>query len=116
MSESQNNLAVHFQSLPELVEALKERVHTLEAEKAGLRRALFLAGQGLLVEQHYKAADVAVLVCRSTKHVVQEAKRGAFGRVFFDAGGWLIPASGVTAWLELRRVGRTASQELKRAA
>jgi len=114
VSAGENNFAVHFQTLPELVESLKERVHALEAEKAELRRGLFLAGQGLMVEQHYNAAEVAELVRRSAKHVVQEARRGAFGRVFFDSGGWLIPASGVAAWLEARRVGRVV--EARKAA
>lgn len=106
MSAEVFSSSIHEQTPAELVAALKERVHALEADRAELRRGLFLAGQGLLVEQHYKAAEVAELVRRSPEHVVKCARRGEFGAVFFDAGGWMIPASGVSAWLELRRVGR----------
>jgi len=66
---------------------------------AKLRADALLASS---VEQLYKASEVAVLVSRSPEHVVKEAKAGKFGAVFFDAGGWLIPASGVQAWLDRR--------------
>lgn len=64
-----------------------------------------LRAQGLLassVEQLYKASEVALLVSRSPEYVVKEAKRGGFGVAYRDDGGWLIPASGVQAWLGRR--------------
>lgn len=73
-----------------------------------------LRDRGLLassVEQLYKASAVARLVSRTPEHVAKEAREGQFGVVFFDAGGWLIPASGVQAWLD-RRVFAPALKEV----
>lgn len=61
------------------------------------------------LEQHFKASEVALLVSRSLEHVVQQAKAGEFGQVMRDAGGWLIPASGVQAWLDRRAVKMEAA-------
>jgi len=61
---------------------------------------------GAVVEQHFSAQDCAALLGRSPRHVADECKRGNFGRVFFDAGGWMIPASGVEAWLQAREYQR----------
>lgn len=55
------------------------------------------------VEQLYKASQVAGLVSRSCEHVVKECKAGRFGTVYRDDGGWLIPASGVQAWLDRKQ-------------
>lgn len=71
---------------------------------------------GATIEQHYSAQDCARLLGRSARHITDECKRGNFGRVFFDAGGWMIPASGVQAWLERREfIGHGAILEDKAA-
>lgn len=54
------------------------------------------------VEQHYNARQVAELIARCPDYVCAQAKAGAFGPVMRDDGGWLIPASGVQAWLARR--------------
>jgi hypothetical protein len=88
-----------FSSLDESgLSAAKQRT-VANSITARLRRDGLLASS---VEQLYKASEVALLVSRSPEHVVKEAKAGRFGAVFFDAGGWLIPASGVQAWLDQR--------------
>lgn len=69
---------------------------------AALRDAGLLAQS---VEQHYSATQVANLLNRSSKHVAQQAKAGAFGPVALDDGGYLIPASGVQQWLDRRILG-----------
>ena len=66
---------------------------------AGLRDAGSLGG---CVDKHYSAADLGRLLGRSKRFVAAQAKAGAFGRVFFDSGGWMIPASGVREWLSNR--------------
>lgn len=77
----------------------RERAAASVAE--ALWRAGFFSGQ---VEQHYSAARVAELVGRCPEHVVSQVKAGQFGPVFRDAGGWIIPASGVQRWLASRLV------------
>jgi hypothetical protein len=56
------------------------------------------------IEQHFSAAQVAGLIGRCPEYVSAGARRGEFGRVFRDARGWIIPASGVRAWLAAREV------------
>lgn len=76
-----------------------EQGRTASLIAARLRDARLLASS---VEQLYKASEVALLVSRSERHVVDQAKAGQFGVVYRDDGGWLIPASGVQAWLGRR--------------
>jgi hypothetical protein len=69
------------------------------------RRAFFSDSSGVEgIEQHYSAVQVAGLLGRCPEYVVKLAKSGRLGPVFRDAGGWIIPASGVRAWLSSCRV------------
>lgn len=57
------------------------------------------------LEAHYPPRMVAALLFRSERWVVDAAKRGAFGpRIVKDGGGWLIPASGINAYLDRHTV------------
>jgi hypothetical protein len=83
------------------VPALSDRERSrLAAELvAQLRDAGCLASA---VEQHYNAAQTALLISRCPKYVGAQAKAGRFGPVMRDDGGWLIPASGIQRWLSAR--------------
>ena len=100
-------MRVEFSSVEDV-----RRVLFLELEGAGLsqrersRVAGVLTGKlraaGLLagsVEQHYSAVQVAALLNRGDDYVCRLARSGKFGPVMRDDGGWIIPASGVQAWL-----------------
>jgi len=54
------------------------------------------------MEPHYSVADVKRLFfpSRSDRWIKDRAKRGAFGTVLRDAGGWMIPESGLRAYLD----------------
>jgi len=52
-----------------------------------------------VLEAHYAPAHVAALLFRSESWVIKSLKKGEFGRCVFD-GQWLIPASGVNAWID----------------
>ncbi len=69
---------------------------------AALRDAGFFTGS---VEQHYSAVQVGQLLGRTPEYVSQQIRKGEFGAVFRDEGGWIIPASRVQAWLERREFG-----------
>jgi hypothetical protein len=84
-------------SLDHFPQRLRERAAFVIV--SALRDAGFFAGA---VEQHYSAVTVARLLSRSPEYITQQVKRGAFGRVFRDGAGWMIPASGVRRWLEDR--------------
>lgn len=84
-------LFLHLDGLPE-----RQRLALASKLTKVLRDGGWLASS---VEQHYKAAQVAQLVARTPEHVVAQAKAGAFGVVYRDDGGWIIPASGVQQWL-----------------
>lgn len=52
------------------------------------------------VEMHYTAVEVGLLIRKSVRYVKDKAKAGAFGAVFFVDGDYIIPASGVNAFLQ----------------
>lgn len=55
---------------------------------------------GSSLEQHYSAADAAALMGgRCSAWAVKHARMGDFGPVSCDGGDWLIPASGLQAYL-----------------
>lgn len=61
-----------------------------------------------VVEMHYTALEVAMLLRLHRLTVVAKMKAGEFGQAY-NAGtekqpDWRIPASGVNAWLESRRL------------
>lgn len=107
MSEVKLAVRVEFGSLEDCRRAIflnltgvvldeRKRAKAAGSIAAALRDGGLIAGS---VEQHYSAAQVAALLGRCPEYVVHEAKAGRFGRVCRDARGWLIPASGVEAWL-----------------
>jgi hypothetical protein len=58
-----------------------------------------------VLEAHYPPKVVAALLGRSERWVIDQAKAGAFGAdVFKDGKGWLLPASGINAYLDRHRV------------
>ena len=89
----------------------RKRARLAGSIAASLRDAGLLARS---VEQHYSAADLGALLGRSAEHVGKLARRGEFGPVAKDAGGYLIPASGVQSWLDAHAV--VVADEQERAA
>lgn len=57
-------------------------------------------------ERHFsvKEAQAGVFPSRSVQWIIRQVKAGAFGPVAADGGGWLIPESGLVAYLERHRV------------
>jgi len=98
-------VSVHFSTVENVRRALFSNLEGLpERQRSALAAKLtrVLRDGGWLassVEQHYKASQVAALVSRTPEHVVKECKDGRFGTVYRDDGGWIVPASGVQAWL-----------------
>lgn len=63
------------------------------------------------VEKYYSIPEVALLVSLSTKTITEKMQTGEFGREVVNLGSdkpggadYRIPASGINAWLERRRV------------
>ena len=61
------------------------------------------------VEKYYSPAEVSLLLSLCTKTVIEKLKAGDFGEQVVNLGSELrpdyrIPASGMNAWLERRRV------------
>jgi hypothetical protein len=81
------------------VEDARRRARLANEVTSALRAEDLLAQS---VEQHYNARQVADLVSRHPDYIAAQAKAGKFGPVMRDDGGWLIPASGVQAWLAAR--------------
>jgi hypothetical protein len=104
----------------ELNKVRNRKLSDQERSRVASRIAAALRDAGVLgsgIEQHYSAAQVAVLCGqRTSAWAVQHAKAGAFGRVFFDGGNWLIPASGVRDYLDRHAVGVGAMSQLEVAA
>lgn len=111
MSEVLSPVRVVFSSLEDARRVVFSRLAGLSPEKRARVASLIAADlrdAGLLgcsVEQHYKGVDVAALLSRTPEWVRGAAERGLFGEVFKDDGGWLIPASGVHAYLASHSVG-----------
>lgn len=65
-----------------------------------------------LLAKHFSAVAVAKLCGgRSKRWAIDRAKAGDFGRCFFDSRGWLIPESGVLAYLKRHTVGSWPQDE-----
>jgi hypothetical protein len=78
-----------------------------ERKRAALaaRLADALQARGLLsggLQPHYTAVQVGQLLSRGPEWVAARVKAGDFGPCSRDDGGWLIPASGVNAYLARR--------------
>lgn len=57
------------------------------------------------VELYYSVAQLEVLLCRSDRTIREQLRRGDFGRdVIEDGCGFLVPASGVNAYLDQHRL------------
>jgi hypothetical protein len=58
------------------------------------------------LEPYYSLRDVRRLFfpSRSIRWLTDQAKAGAFGQVVKDAGGWLLPESGILEYLRQRTV------------
>ena len=72
-----------------------------------LKSGRWLAGN---IDQHYSAADAARLLGRCPEYIAREAKSGRLGVVYRDDGGWIIPASGLQAWLDRRIFSGSVSE------
>lgn len=58
-----------------------------------------------LVEAYYTVPQLEVLLQRCGKTLRERIKSGDFGRaVVLDGGDYLVPASGVNAWLDSKRL------------
>lgn len=58
------------------------------------------------LELFYSVQSVAVLLGgRSVRWVQEMIRRGEFGPCVHDSGGWLVPSSGVAAYLGRHTVG-----------
>lgn len=56
------------------------------------------------VEAMYPVRIVAGLFFRGENWVIERCKAGDFGQVYRDGGGWMIPASGLNAYLRRHAV------------
>jgi hypothetical protein len=65
------------------------------------------------LEAHYDVSDVQrrFFPSRSVRWITDHAKAGDFGPAVRDAGGWLLPESGLLRYLASRVATRDAAQE-----
>lgn len=106
VAECRRLVFLKLESLPARTRSMLASTITSELRTAGLL--------GPVVEQHLSAADAASLLGRRcARWAVKHAAKGDFGQVFRDGGDWLIPASGLEAYLAAHAV--ESSTTIKKA-
>lgn len=61
-----------------------------------------------------REARQEIFPSRSERWIKEQIKAGKFGDVIRDAGGWLIPQSGILVYLERNRVQACAATPVRR--
>lgn len=58
-----------------------------------------------VVEMHYTVPEICLLIRKAANYVRRKIKAGDFGTAFFIDGDYIVPASGVNAFLQRHKLG-----------